>query len=96
MCEDHLVARWRSTITSRCLHRTAPPTEIARVWTKAASRQIFRRFLDTTAKVNVAPDGVHVHLPRRAHNPLLLEAGLLMTPIAVPWWGGASLKVVFP
>jgi hypothetical protein len=62
----------------------------------AKARQIFRRFLDTTAKVDVATDGVHVHLPRRAHNPLLLEAGLLTTPIAVPWWGGASLKIAFP
>ncbi len=43
-----------------------------------------------------APEGVHVHLPRRAHNPLLLESGLLATPIAVPWWGGASLAVEFP
>mgnify|MGYP001555405670 CR=1 FL=1 len=62
----------------------------------AKARQIFRRFLDTNAKVTVSPDGVHVRLPRRAHNPLLLESGLLATSIAVPWWGGAPLKVEFP
>jgi hypothetical protein len=62
----------------------------------AKARQIFRRFLDATAKVDVTPQGAQVHLPRRAHNPLLLESGLLATPIAVPWWGGASLQVVFP
>jgi hypothetical protein len=62
----------------------------------AKARQLFRRFLDTNAKIYVAPDGVHVRLPRRAHNPLLLESGLLATPIAVPWWGGASLHVEFP
>jgi hypothetical protein len=61
----------------------------------AKARQIFRRFLDTTAKVDVALEGVHVRLPRRAHNPLLLEVGLLATPVAVPWWGGASLQVTF-
>jgi hypothetical protein len=62
----------------------------------AKARQIFRRFLDTNAKVHVSPDGVLVRLPRRAHNPLLLDSGLLAAPIAVPWWGGASLKVEIP
>lgn len=62
----------------------------------AKARQIFRRFLDTNAKVNVSPDGVLVRLPRRAHNPLLLDSGLLAAPIAVPRWGGASLKVEIP
>lgn len=63
---------------------------------RAKARQIFRRFLDTTAKVEVTPQQVCVRLPRRAHNPLLLESGLLAKPVAVPWWGGASLQVVFP
>jgi hypothetical protein len=62
----------------------------------AKARQIFRRFLDTNAKVHVSPDGVLVRLPRRAHNPLLLDSGLLAAPITVPWWGGASLKVEIP
>lgn len=62
---------------------------------RAKARQIFRRFLDTSAKIEVTPAGVCVHLPRRAHNPLLLESGLLATPVAVPWWGGASLRVAF-
>lgn len=62
----------------------------------AKARQIFRRFLDLTAKVDVTPAGVRVQLPRRAHNPLLLESGLLATPVAVPWWRGASLQVEFP
>jgi hypothetical protein len=62
----------------------------------AKARQIFRRFLDTHAKVDVSPDGVRVRLPRRAHNPLLIDSGMLATPVAVPWWGGAQLKVEFP
>jgi hypothetical protein len=62
----------------------------------AKARQIFRRFLDTQAKVDVSPDRVRVRLPRRAHNPLLLHSGMLATPVAVPWWGGAQLTVEFP
>ena len=49
------------------------------------------------------PSGVHqrrcgfsVRLPRRAHNPLLIESGLLAKPVPIPWWGGAKLEVVFP
>jgi hypothetical protein len=61
----------------------------------AKARQLFRRFLDTSAKIEVTPATVRVHLPRRAHNPLLLESGLLATPVAIPWWGGASLHVGF-
>src|SRR5262249_29388696 len=59
----------------------APATGLYRVLGKrlpgfdhAKARQIFRRFLDTNAKVDVAPDGVRVRLPRRAHNPLLLDS----------------------
>jgi hypothetical protein len=62
----------------------------------AKARQIYRRFLDTHAKVDVSPGTVRVRLPRRAHNPLLLHSGVLAAPIAVPWWGGAQLTVEFP
>jgi hypothetical protein len=62
----------------------------------AKARQVFRRFLDTPAHVDVAPDKVRVRLPRRAHNPLLLESGLLARPVPIPWWGGAHLEVLFP
>ena len=62
----------------------------------AKARQIFRRFLDMSAKIDVSTDGVRVRLPRRAHNPLLIDSGMLATPIAVPWWGDAQLKVEFP
>ena len=62
----------------------------------AKARQIFRRFLDSPASVEVSQDAVRVRLPRRAHNPLLIESGLLNEPVAVPWWGGASLEVSFP
>ena len=62
----------------------------------AKARQIFRRFLDTTAHVEIATDRVRVQLPRRAHNPLLIESGLLATPTVVPWWGGAAIEILFP
>ena len=66
-----------------------------RGYERARARQIFRRFLDTTARVAIATtrDLVTVRLPRRAHNPILLDAGLIGTTTAIPWWKGHSLKV---
>ena len=59
----------------------------------AQARQVFRRFLDTTARV--IPDGrdIIVSLPRRAHNPILIDAGLIGSVTPIPWWGGRRLKI---
>jgi hypothetical protein len=66
-----------------------------RGYERARARQIFRRFLDTTARVAISKrqDLVTVRLPRRAHNPILLDAGLIGTTTPIPWWNGCSLKI---
>lgn len=53
------------------------------------ARQLFRRFLDTTARVTVGDAEITVRLPRRAHNPILLDAGLIGPAVAIPWWQAA-------
>jgi hypothetical protein len=66
-----------------------------RGYERARARQIFRRFLDITARINIATtrDLVTVRLPRRAHNPILLDSGLIGTTTPIPWWNGAALKI---
>jgi len=64
-----------------------------RGYERAQARQLFRRFLDTTARVVIADDGVTVTLPRRAHNPILLDAGLIGRATPIPWWGGRTLTL---
>lgn len=64
-----------------------------RGYERAQARQVFRRFLDTTARVVIAADAVRVTLPRRAHNPILLDAGLIGPATKIPWWGGRELKI---
>lgn len=59
----------------------------------AQARQLFRRFLDTTARVIIDGRNVTVRLPRRAHNPLLIDAGLIGKGIKIPWWNGAKLTI---
>lgn len=63
-----------------------------RGYEKSQGRQIFRRFLDTNARVEVTEDAVTVHLPRRAHNPILIDSGLINTSTPIPWWQGRQLK----
>lgn len=60
---------------------------------RAQARQIFRRFLDTTARVTVSEAEVLVRLPRRAHNPFLIDAGMIGKKTDIPWWGGRALRI---
>ncbi len=59
---------------------------------RAQARQIFRRFLDTTARVGVAARDVTVTFPRRAHNPILIDAGIIDATASIPWWHGRKLR----
>jgi hypothetical protein len=61
----------------------------------AQSRHIFRDFVDAMAHVRISNDSVVVRFGKRAHNPLLLEAGFAATDLPVPWWGGRRLKFEF-
>jgi hypothetical protein len=64
-----------------------------RGYERAQARQVFRRFLDTTARVSVSSDEVLVRLPRRAHNPLLLDARIIGAATPIPWWGNRRLRL---
>src|SRR5262249_22748527 len=43
---------------------------------KAAPKQLYRRFVETSGSVEVERDRVVVRFDRRSHNPVLREAGL--------------------
>lgn len=59
----------------------------------AHPKQIFRRFLDTPARITVTDQHVTVQLRRRAHHPILLASNLLNSTPAVPWWQGRQLHI---
>jgi hypothetical protein len=63
---------------------------------RAQPRQIWRRFLKSPAHVRITEDEVVVELPRRAHNPILIGAGLLDERTQVPWWEGRTLRFEIP
>jgi len=63
---------------------------------QASPSRLFRKFVDTPGGIEITTDGVIVHLNKRAHNPLLKEAGLIETTGAVPWLGGRCVHMRCP
>jgi hypothetical protein len=63
---------------------------------RAQPRQIWRRFLHSPGHVRITESEVVVELPRRAHNPILIAAGLLEERTPVPWWEGRILRFEIP
>jgi hypothetical protein len=59
----------------------------------AHPKQIFRRFLNTPARVSVSKRDVCVSIRRCAHHPLLLASGCLDATPRVPWWQGRRLHL---
>jgi transposase-like protein len=62
---------------------------------RVKSRHLFRDLVNATAKVSIQPQHIEVRFQKRAHNPLLLAAGLDKTDVAVPWLGRKKLRLVF-
>ena len=63
---------------------------------RAGPGRLFRKFVDASGIVEVTATEVIVYLGKRAHNPLLKEAGLTKPTPPVPWLGGRSVQVDCP
>jgi transposase len=46
---------------------------------------IFRKFIDTPAKIIIGKNDIEVRLNKRAINPILLESELINVPFRLPW-----------
>jgi transposase len=69
--------------------------QIAEGYERAKSRKIFRDFVNATARVSIQKRDIIVRFHKRAHNPLLINAGLDRTETRVPWLGRKRLRLVF-
>jgi hypothetical protein len=74
----------------RLLARKLPRYELA------TPDRLWRHFLDTTGKVVVNEDHVRVDLALRTYTPVLIDAGFPELDVAIPWWGGKTLRFGFP
>jgi hypothetical protein len=59
----------------------------------AHTDRIFRDLIDMPATVAVAADQVTVRFHRRAHLPIIIDSRMLDSPVSVPWWNGAALRL---
>jgi hypothetical protein len=59
------------------------------------SRHLFRDLIDATALIDIGEKAISVQFQKRAHNPLLLAAGLDQTNVRIPWLGNKPLRLVF-
>ena len=62
---------------------------------RAKSRHLFRDFVDATAQIDLGSREITVRFQKRAHNPLLLAAGLDRIETRVPWLGNKRLRLEF-
>lgn len=68
---------------------------IGQGYERAKSRHLCRDFIEASASITLREDAVVVRFQKRAHNPLLLAAGLQTTAVPIPWLGGKHFRLVF-
>lgn len=66
-----------------------------RGYEKAAPKQLYRRFVETSGRVEVQPDRLLVHFELRSHNPILREAALDQPLIPIPWLNDLPVAFTF-
>jgi hypothetical protein len=63
---------------------------------QASPSKVYRKFVDTPGVIEMTAEAIVVRLSKRAHNPLLKEAGLTQPTRAVPWLGDRCVHHVCP
>lgn len=59
------------------------------------SHKIFRDFINATATITIDKEEIVVRFQKRAHNPLLINAGFDKTETPIPWLAGKRLRFIF-
>ena len=70
-------------------------SEIGNGYQSVTSRHLFRDFVEATAQISILETEIVVQFQKRAHNPLLLAAGLHKKDIPIPWLGRKHLRLLF-
>jgi hypothetical protein len=62
---------------------------------KAKPKELYRKFVETSGRVEIAADRLTVHFDRRAHNPIHREAALDQSCPPIPWLGSRPLTFTY-
>ena len=65
-----------------------------RGYADAQAGHIFRDLINMPATVTVGASDVTVRFHRRAHLPIIIDSGMLDSPVRVPWWNGSTLRML--
>jgi len=57
------------------------------------ARVVFRKFIDTPAKIFIRPKEIEVRLNKRANNPILLHSGFVNSPFRLPWLQNKTVRI---
>lgn len=60
---------------------------------RAAPKQLYRKFVETSGEVEIQQERIVVHFDKRCHNPILREAAFDQPSQPIPWLG--NLPVIF-
>src|SRR5208283_3645449 len=82
------------TLMASSLYRLLA-AKIGHGYQHAKARHVFRDFVEATAQIAIGETEVVVSFQKRAHNPLLLAAGLQKTNLPIPWLGHRHLRFTF-
>jgi len=64
-----------------------------RGYENCGARVIFRKFIDTPAKIFIRPKEIEVRLNKRANNPILLHSGFVNSPFRLPWLQNKTVRI---
>jgi len=82
------------TLMASSLYRHLGQT-IGHGYETVKSMHLFNDFVDATAQIMIGERDIVVRFQKRAHNPLLIGAGLDKTDVRVPWLGRKRLQFQF-
>ncbi|MCP4258953.1 MAG: hypothetical protein GY774_15830 [Planctomycetes bacterium] len=54
---------------------------------------VFRKFIDTPAKIVIGPKEIEVRLNKRANNPILTHSGFVNNPCKLPWLQNKTVRI---
>jgi hypothetical protein len=64
-------------------------------FSEAKPKRMCRKIIETSGTVRVTKTEIHVHFQKRAHNPILRQAGLDAKVGNIPWAGGKTLRFTY-
>ncbi len=64
-------------------------------FTAAKPKRLCQKIIETGGTVRITETQIHVHFQKRAHNPILRQAGLDAKAGAIPWAGGKTLRFTY-